>query len=367
MTFSAFCSRSLSVAVAVLASDAASAAGQGVERAATRCPPCDVSVWKIDQLTGGSDGLEDRYGFAAVGADGRLYFATMNAGRPLFVGDLTTDRVTTLAPVGSGPGEMRYAARIRRGIGDSILVHDRSLNRMNVFSPVGRFVRSTPFLPGADDFVPLANGSFVVAARVGSEGDPLHLVSAAGLRVRSFGARASDADLPRTQDRYHLFRWLAPASDGSVLAVRPGGYVLERWSADGRLLMERDVAPDWFTPKYERWRERPLEQAPPPFVMSIQEGADGRIWVMVSRADEQWRSAVRPPRRPPALYEVIDRAKFVDTQIEVFDAATFTRVASYRMDQPLGDFVAPGVAASAVATPNEEPIIELFRMRVLGR
>jgi hypothetical protein len=129
--------------------------------------------------------------------------------------------------------------------------------------------------------------------------------------------------------------------------------------------MERDVAPEWFTPKYERWRERPLEQPPPPYVSDLQEGPDGRIWVLVTRAGEQWRSGIRPPRAPPALYEVVSEAAFRDTQIEVFDPETFTRVASYRMGQPLGNFVGPGVAAALNAVVNDEPIIELWRMRIL--
>ncbi len=332
------------------------------------CPPCEVSTWKVGLLTGGRGGLEDHYVSAVIGADRRLFFATMNANRPLFVGDLATDRVVSIAPVGSGPGEVRYVARIRRGIGDSLLVHDRSLNRMNVFSPDGQFARSIPFMPGADDFVPLQDGSFFVAARIGSRessGHPFHLVGAGGQWQKSFGGSDREVRLITPQDQYRLFRWIAPASDGSILAVRPGGYVLERWSPDGKLLMERDVAPDWFTPKYEQRSVRPLEEPPPPYLTSLQEGADGRIWVLVMRADEQWRSGIRPSQNSPAGYEVISHTEFVDTQIEVFDPKTFNRVASYRLDQPLGIFVAPGVAASARAVLNEEPVIELWRMRIL--
>ncbi len=358
----------LAVAAVLTGGLADAAHGQEADRGVVDCPPCEVSAWKVGLLTGGRAGLEDHYVSAAVGVDGRLFFATTNANRPVFVGDLVTDRVAPMAPVGSGPGEVRYAARIRRAKGDSLLVHDRSLNRMNVLSPDGRFARSISFMPGTDDFVPLPDGSFFVAARIGSRessGHPFHLVGADGRWQKSFGGSDREVRPITPQDQYRLFRWVAPASDGSILAVRPGGYVLERWSPDGKLIMERDVAPDWFTPKYEQRSERPLEQAPPPYITSIQEGADGRIWVLVMRADEQWRSGIRPVTSSPAGYEVISHTKFVDTQIEVFDPRTFARVASYRLDQPLGIFVAPGVAASARAVLNDEPIIELWRMRIL--
>jgi len=342
--------------------------GRELDSGIAVCPPCEITAWRVGRLTGGRNGIEDHQGTAAIGADGRLYFATMLFNRPLYAGDLSTDRVVPLMGVGSGPGEVRYVSRVQRGTGDSLLVHDRSLNRMSLLSPDGGFVRSIPFLPGADDFVPLGNGSFFVAARIStreSSGYPLHLVGADGQLVKSFGVRDGEIRLINRQDELRLYRWIAPASDGSIIAVRPGGYVLERWAPDGRLLMERDVAPEWFTPKYERWRERPLDDPPPPYVADLQEGPDGRIWVLVRRAGEQWREGIRPPRKPPVKYEVISEVTFRDTQIEVFDPETFTRVASYRMDEILGTFVAPGVAVAENTVVNDEPIIELWRMRVL--
>jgi hypothetical protein len=128
--------------------------------------------------------------------------------------------------------------------------------------------------------------------------------------------------------------------------------------------MERDVSPEWFAPKYEQRSQKPLEQPPPPFVTGIQEGPDGRIWVVVMRADEEWRGALKASTSTPAGFEVVSHRGFKDTQIEVFDPKTFSRLASYRLDQPLGTFVAPGVAASARSVLNEEPVIELWRMRV---
>ncbi len=106
----------------------------------------------------------------------------------------------------------------------------------------------------------------MVAARSASpesRGYPLHLVSAEGQWVRSFGPPDSMAE--------------------------PGGYVLERWSPTGELLLSVDVAPDWFEPRYLQRRERPLEEAPAPFVTYVAEGSDGRVWVLTMRADADWR------------------------------------------------------------------------------
>jgi hypothetical protein len=331
------------------------------------CPPCEIAVWNVGRLTGGRAGIEDHPGTAVIGADRRLYFATFGFNRPLFAVDLSTDRVVSIMGVGSGPGEVRYASRVHHAAGDSLLVHDRSLNRMSLLSPDGRYVRSTPFLRGADDFVPLRDGSYFVAATIStreSSGYPLHLVGADGQLRKSFGVRDGDIRLINSEDEYRLARTIAPASDGSIISVRPGGYVLERWSPDGRLLLERDVAPEWFTPKYERWRERPLEDPPPPYVSDLQEGPDGRIWVLVKRAGEHWRQGIRPPKAPPVKYEVVSPNMFMDTQIEVFDRETFTRVASYRLDQILSYFVGPGVAVAENTVVDDEPVIELWRMRI---
>jgi hypothetical protein len=241
---------------------------------------------------------------------------------------------------------------------------------MSVFSPNGKFARSIPFVISVDDFVPLANGTFVVVAQLGgrdSFGMPLHIVDSNGKRVKSFGLKEGEVVDNTTRGQYRQRRWIAAARDGSILSVRAGGYVLERWSPEGVLLTERDVAPEWFTPKYEVRSPNPLEQAPPPFVTSIQEGADGRVWVLALRADAKWRAGIEVSRLSRAGYRVLSHAAYLDTQIDTFDPKTFERVASYRSDSPLGVFVAPGVAASARTEVDDVPVIDLWRMRVVGK
>jgi hypothetical protein len=227
-----------------------------------------------------------------------------------------------------------------------------------------------PFALSVDDFVPLADGSFVISASLGGKsayGQPLHLVGADGKLYKSFGLKEGEVVVGNSEGAYRRRRWVAAARDGSILAVRVGGYVVERWSADGKLLMERDVAPEWFTPKYERWSPNPLEAPPPPFVTSIQEGADGRVWVLALRADASWRNGIEASLLSRSGHNILSFAVYKDTQIDVFDPKTFERVATHRADEPLGYFVAPGVAVSARTEVDDEPVIDLWRMRVVGK
>ncbi len=81
--------------IAVRGSLSAATRSGDADRGIATCPPCEVATWRINRLTGGRNGLEDHYGFAVLGADGRLFFATMNANRPLFAGDLSSQARTT--------------------------------------------------------------------------------------------------------------------------------------------------------------------------------------------------------------------------------------------------------------------------------
>jgi hypothetical protein len=216
------------------------------------------------------------------------------------------------------------------------------------------------------DLVQLRTGLFVVSANIRTReraGLPLHLVDQTGTIVRSFGASDRTVRLLTSDDDLRLQRRLALGVDGTVLSVRAGSYVIERWSPAGERLGEWDVAPDWFSPK-DRFVAMSHSEPPPPKVVGIQEDVVGRVWTILLRPDQNWRRGVEPGRKPPEVAHVLAMGAYVDAQIEVFDRRTMTRLASLRLDSPLGQFVAPGLAASLEATTDDNPVIRLWRMRV---
>lgn len=355
------------IAVAVLAAAISTSACARTDAApAGECSDCPVVIVHEGTLTGGWSGLDGGIGPGALMADGRMIFVYWSNDAEVHVADLERDRVRRIMREGSGPNEVRMARAVHRSWSDTLFVYDGMNARMNVLAPDGAHVRSFPMNAGlqVNELIQLRSGAFVVNAMIRARerrGLALHLVDRSGSIVRSFGAFEQ---LPNYSDEMIAARrLLALDNDGSFLSVQRGSYVIERWSADGDSLGAWDVAPDWFTPK-DRFMAMSPDEAPPPRAMGLQIDAAGRVWVLAWRPGANWRDGVRPPRRPPAVIDVVSYDRYIDTQIEVFDGVSMTRLASLRFDAPLGQFIGPGIAMTAEATVRDEPVVHFWRMRL---
>jgi hypothetical protein len=140
-------------------------------------------------------------------------------------------------------------------------------------------------------------------------------------------------------------------------------YTIERWSKAGRLtdVLERDAP--WFPPRVNLGP--PPQEAPPaPRVVSVREDDAGRLWVLISVADANWRRSARKPNAS-GEYAVrpTDRDLMFDTVIEVIDPKTARVIATRRIPQEVGSFIGEG---TTIATYREDqtgaPGFDIWRL-----
>jgi len=254
---------------------------------------------------------------------------------------------------------MPIAARIIGGERDSIYMYDNFLEREIVFSPSLKTVRSrslpiTPF-----SVLRLPNDTLLILSRSDSapaSGYPFHIVDGAGRITRSFGA-----DYPLTADQlYNAFSWVVPSRDSTAFwTFHRNRYAIEKWSIDGHRLLsvQRDV--DWFPPR-QRESDAPIRAVKPqPRIVSVWEGDHGLLWTIVSVPKVDWKPTVqRRPRDEEDLPTLEDMMMVYDSIIEVIEPTTSRLVASSRLSDLLGYFVADGVVVG-MRLQARQPVLQL--------
>jgi len=144
-------------------------------------------------------------------------------------------------------------------------------------------------------------------------GYPLHVVEHSGELALAFG---SSDPVFRITDATGLLRSLAASADGSVWAGHFRPYRIERWGTDGELLETIDRSPSWFT--------EPTDDGLGPWVHSIREDAQGRLWVVSTIPRNSWH--IRDGGTPNDHF---------DTVVDVLDPASGAFVATGRFSQAL--------------------------------
>jgi len=226
----------------------------------------------------------------------------------------------TLGSRGDGPGEMQWTLSVLIGPGDTLLVPDRRLQRMNRFAPDGSFINSTNY--SREDGVSLSfrtNSSGVVAEQVrplvvgrrvpDDPEDAIVLWAPDGTRVDTLASFPSggyiDMSGPRSTE-FHLYSpepcWDLTETGGLLFGVNDA-YRFEISSSGGRLervvtkaheprpVTERDIG-IVRTHLEEGWRN---DGAPPDLVLrllktwhfndffpafqALYEGPAGTVWV----------------------------------------------------------------------------------------
>lgn len=331
-----------------------------------------VGIEPLARFSGGRRGLEAHARAALLLSDSSALVATWSDATPLLRISLVNNDVLSVVPVGRGPGEMLNAAALARWQGDSMVVADLLTRSLHIVDTSGALGERIP-LPVAAlemDLVTLPGGDVVVTGSIAADSrvaHPMHLIRRDGSLGPSFGGDSTGRYSPTPEARFAAQRQLAVEPSGTVLSVRSGSYVIERWTTDGASLGRWDVAPEWFSP-INGLIAQSHEEPPPPRVMDLQVDSAGFVWVVVLRAGEQWRRGVSPPRRPPSLFEIDDFGTYVDAHVEVFEPRKFERVASTRFPVPLRGFAAPGVVFGAETTDDAgNPTIEFYRVSLSRR
>jgi hypothetical protein len=125
---------------------------------------------------------------------------------------------------------------------------------------------------------------------------------------------------------------VALSADGSLWAVAPGHYILERWDPQtGKKLQRVDVASTWFKDSdvYDAdERTRPVS-----VIEGVWEDEQGLVWLLIRASDADWR----PPARAN-IERIMDDAEYnatYDWIIEVVEPGTARVLASTRVPDVL--------------------------------
>ena len=138
----------------------------------------------------------------------------------------------------------------------------------------------------------MPDGSFLVAGQIRTSesiGYRMHVVDREGRVVRSFG---TDEPQYRPDLNHILTRKVALGRDGTVWAMAPARYILERWDpSTGEQLQSTRIPSDWFRESTEPYTDETVR--PLPLVEGLWEDEDGLVWIIVRDADADWAP---PPR-----------------------------------------------------------------------
>lgn len=216
---------------------------------------------------------------------------------------------------GQGPGEFDGMSGLAFRVDGAVAVVDRY--RVNVFSSVGEVLQSFTMQVPVDDWTwTPTNHIWIGGMRYDPQfvAIPLHRVDSSGRLEVSTGALPNstvDPERPSADRRY-----VAARDSASVWAVRPDRYVLEHWTADGRLTLSIDPQREWFPTRNVEFHGLRSEVAPDPWVRGLHLDAEYRLWAALVRVSDRWAP---DPERGLANPSELRNADY-DTVIEVYDS-----------------------------------------------
>jgi hypothetical protein len=214
--------------------------------------------------------------------------------RQVWVFDPEGAYLRTFGREGEGPGEYLSIHRIDVLPGDTLEIFDPRNRRKTTLAPDLTVVKTEPFegrrYVGS---VKLPDGRFVIPDHQrtpGRVGYPLQFVSRSGEVQRGFG-NVNPTYRPGEPAKY----WKSVAlglDGGSIWSVGWADYLMELWDTAGvrRAALRREA--DWFEPFVLDRLITPDGPTPQARSRHLKLDSDGRLWVLVRRAKEDWRDQI---------------------------------------------------------------------------
>ncbi len=190
---------------------------------------------------------------------------------------------------GRGPGEMQRINLLEIGVGDTLHVFDWMLSRWSRFTPDGAFSASNQVPGRVQQAITTRAGEMILHMHLRDTSQimrPFHHMSTDGAIVRSFGPEIQDY----TERNLDLFLWnMAPAASGGIWVSQLNRYQIEHWNLKGEKVQTLQRLVEWFEPWIEVSSAEPFEAEPRPRIGGLKEDEDGRLWVLIIVAAEDWK------------------------------------------------------------------------------
>jgi len=355
----------LQLLITLLALGSAVTQGQAVLRQPPRltCRDC-LHLTPIVEIGDDGPGYVNRT--RAVIRDRAGYLVARNTDIVAFAAD--GKFIRAVGREGSGPGEYRHLITMIAGPADSITVFDSQLARATILAPDLSPLRAFPTPGQVLDAIALPGSVIVLNAILFSTAyveTPLHILSTArGEIVRSFHSQSGDAYNPRAA--WAGWRELTQgAAAGTFWAAHRNKYEIQLLDTLGHQRDELVREVDWFEP-YDDETALLLsrEHLPAPSVERIHLDRDGRLWVMLTVGDPDWREHLVPFNLPDGrtLQEPDDENGVWDTIVEVIDPERRLILASQRFDMKLLGFLDDRTVFGFGESDSGNPILHVWSL-----
>jgi hypothetical protein len=175
------------------------------------------------------------------------YFVSDRRANKVLVVDADGNTLHALGRVGSGRGELLRPSQIRTTATGSLVVWDMGNERLQVWDLQGKYLREL-HLPDFTFFTTIPSGELVISRP--ENGAVASVYDINGTFVRKFGAlkKTSDiygSDLKKDDDRNRALInriTLTATNDGAMYLAFAYAPIVQKYSADGRLLWETRLA-----------------------------------------------------------------------------------------------------------------------------
>lgn len=355
-----------------------------------RCADCTLVATHVARLGADEDGPDITRTTVVVVRDsrGRLIAGPVNDRNQFAVFSPAGKLIKVVGRAGSGPGEFRMINGVAIAAGDSILVHDIELQRLSIFDPELRYVRSFPFPQhrrlsvGADGFLYGVGGNRAEKAA----GFAVHRYSLRdGTRTDSF---EQDSTVARYDNTSINTTFVAGQVAPDVFVVRDNPYKIIRRDPKG-LAVPLNYQPSWlpYPRSYrtkpgrpgtkELYPEPPILLEPQPHVRGARTERDGTLWISGSVATADWRKH-RNPHEPMSAREgtgpqskvgktlMVDHyerlSKWYTNVIDVVSVKDAKLVDRARLPFTTGWLLGDGYVAGLVTNDDGALIVDVWRL-----
>jgi hypothetical protein len=275
--------------------------------------------------------------------------------------------IRSVARSGKGPGELSGVVGAGFGPGDTLWVIEPFTLHAYTPPPHVAYVRTvrsaTPMSGRVTPFGVLSYAMVWGQPTVALRTVPPILTGWGGEEVFRFGSERPQSESEAMMgpvyavDTSHV--WHAAGNAYDVRLVAKDGTAAKR--------IARDV--EWFPPGLTTigplWESRPR-----PRIVDLTADAEGRVWVLITRAHPNWKADPSRPRTtgPIAIASIPSRhdmSQYLESVIEVFDGTSGALLASQTLGGDVIGFASPGVLCRVDETADGRVVLKMFALSLL--
>lgn len=325
------------------------------------CAACRIEVTRLFTLDNGPENtqLEDWPSSIAMDSHGRVALA-VRGGRGLAVlYDSLGRSPRRIGRIGGGPNEYKYPGAVAFGSEDTLSVFDIQLSRRTELIRPDRYVGSSTYLGRSVRLRLLPTGDALVVSSWGSNRFQVH--SRTGTLLREWGPSRPPVPggtrIPAT--------FISNVVANRFWSVNAETYELEQWTIDGTRIARMRRSAGWLDTK-RKISDGSLGTQPTTYVTDLHIDKEGRLWVLVNVASNDWKEGLKEPDKKEGFtsYPHRDFGLLYDSVVEVIDIKSMKLLQSVRIPGYLRFILSDSHLASLRQSEDGSPVVDLWRVQM---